>query len=61
MVDANKTLDKPCEVYYLSLFYTRKEMAFRVSWIGQMGFIAGAVSGLISWSVFQWEGKLKVR
>ncbi|KAI0173364.1 MFS general substrate transporter [Hypoxylon sp. FL1284] len=52
-------MDKPCEVYYLSLFYTRKEMAFRVSWIGQMGFIAGAVSGLISWSVFQWEGKLK--
>ncbi|KAI2781640.1 MFS general substrate transporter [Daldinia loculata] len=51
-------LDKPCEVYYLSLFYTRKEMAFRVSWIGQMGFIAGAVSGLISWSVFQWTGKL---
>lgn len=38
-----KSLDKPCEVYYLSLFYTRKEMAFRVSWIGQMGFIA--VSG----------------
>ena len=31
---------KPCEVYYLSLFYTRKEMGFRVSWIGQMGFIA---------------------
>ncbi|KAI0147947.1 MFS general substrate transporter [Hypoxylon sp. NC0597] len=50
---------KPCEVYYLSLFYTRKEMAFRVSWIGQMGFIAGAVSGLISWSVFQWKGSLK--
>ncbi|KAI1074217.1 MFS general substrate transporter [Whalleya microplaca] len=50
---------KPCEVYYLSLFYTRKEMAFRVSWIGQMGFIAGAVSGLISWSVFRWEGSLR--
>ncbi|GKT61685.1 vitamin H transporter protein [Colletotrichum tofieldiae] len=32
---------KPCEVYYLSLFYTRKEMGFRVCWIGQMGFIAG--------------------
>lgn len=31
---------KPCEVYYLSLFYTRKEMGFRVCWIGQMGFIA---------------------
>lgn len=31
---------KPCEVYYLSLFYTRREMGFRVCWIGQMGFIA---------------------
>ncbi|GKT70261.1 vitamin H transporter protein [Colletotrichum tofieldiae] len=51
---------KPCEVYYLSLFYTRKEMGFRVCWIGQMGFIAGAVSGLISWSVFRWNGKLHV-
>ncbi|GJD00492.1 major facilitator superfamily transporter [Colletotrichum higginsianum] len=49
---------KPCEVYYLSLFYTRREMGFRVCWIGQMGFIAGAVSGLISWSVFKWDGKL---
>ncbi|KAF9872286.1 hypothetical protein CkaCkLH20_10113 [Colletotrichum karsti] len=49
---------KPCEVYYLSLFYTRKEMGFRVCWIGQMGFIAGAVSGLISWSVFRWNGEL---
>ncbi|KAF5011883.1 hypothetical protein FDECE_2016 [Fusarium decemcellulare] len=49
---------KPCEVYYLSTFYTRKEMGFRVSWIGQMGFIAGAVSGLISWAVFQWNKKL---
>ncbi|KAI1461870.1 MFS general substrate transporter [Annulohypoxylon moriforme] len=57
---ARIVMDKPCEVYYLSLFYTRKEIAFRVSWIGQMGFIAGAVSGLISWSVFQWKGKLKV-
>ncbi|SPO05193.1 related to putative tartrate transporter [Cephalotrichum gorgonifer] len=49
---------KPCEVYYLSLFYTRKEMGVRVSIIGQMGFIAGAVSGLISWSVFRWTGGL---
>lgn len=51
---------KPCEVYYLSLFYTRKEMGFRVSWIGQMGFIAGAVSGLISWGVFRLNGALWV-
>ena len=51
---------KPCEVYYLSLFYTRKEMSFRVGLVGQMGFIAGAVSGLISWGVFQWRGALFV-
>ncbi|KAK6954066.1 hypothetical protein Daesc_004028 [Daldinia eschscholtzii] len=44
-IEAAWCFNKPCEVYYLSLFYTRKEMAFRVSWIGQMGFIA-------------WEGKL---
>jgi sugar phosphate permease len=52
---------KPCEVFYLSLFYTRKEMSFRVGMVGQMGFIAGAVSGLISWGVFQWDGALWVR
>jgi MFS family permease len=51
---------KPCEVFYLSLFYTRKEMSFRVGMIGQFGFIAGAVSGLISWGVFQWNGSLRV-
>ncbi|CRG88702.1 putative transporter C1039,04 [Talaromyces islandicus] len=49
---------KPCEVYYLTLFYTRREIGVRVSIIGQMGFIAGAVSGLISWSVFRWTGGL---
>ncbi len=51
---------KPCEVYYLSVFYTRREIGLRVSFIGQMGFIAGAVSGLISYSVFQWTGGLHV-
>ncbi|KAF7562324.1 hypothetical protein G7046_g1811 [Stylonectria norvegica] len=46
---------KPCEVYYLSLFYTRKEMGFRVSWIGQMGFIAGAFpEGGITIAVAVW-------
>ena len=44
---------KPCEVYYLTLFYTRKEIGVRVSIIGQMmGF---------SWSVFRWNGGLYVR
>lgn len=51
---------KPCEVYYLTLFYTRKEIGVRVAIIGQMGFIAGAVSGLISWGVFRWNGDLHV-
>ncbi|EMR65687.1 putative vitamin h protein [Eutypa lata UCREL1] len=41
-----------------NLFYTRRELALRTSVFFQMGFIAGAVSGLISWSVFQWDGKL---
>lgn len=31
---------KPCEIYYLALFYIRKEIAFRVSRVGQMGYIA---------------------
>lgn len=31
---------KPCEVYYLSLFYTRKEIGLRNAWTGQMGFLA---------------------
>ncbi|KAI1382925.1 MFS general substrate transporter [Hypoxylon trugodes] len=49
----------PCAVYYCSLFYTRRELALRTSIFFQMGFIAGAVSGLISWSVFRWNGSLK--
>lgn len=60
LVGAIEASYKPCEVFYLSLFYTRKEISFRVGMIGQMGFIAGAVSGLISWGVFQWNGSLQV-
>lgn len=30
----------PCAIFYCSLFYTRKELALRVSYFGQMGFIA---------------------
>ncbi|CAH0058143.1 unnamed protein product [Clonostachys solani] len=59
LVGAIEASYKPCEVYYLSLFYTRKEMSFRVGMVGQFGFIAGAVSGLISWGVFQWNGSLR--
>ncbi|KAJ4300697.1 hypothetical protein N0V90_002785 [Kalmusia sp. IMI 367209] len=49
----------PCAIFYCSLFYTRKELSFRTSVFGMMGFIAGAISGLIAWSVFQWEKALR--
>lgn len=51
----------PCAMFYCSLFYTRKELALRISAFGMMGFIAGAVSGIIAYSVFQWHKELKVR
>ncbi|KAI2635788.1 MFS general substrate transporter [Hypomontagnella submonticulosa] len=49
----------PCAIFYCSLFYTRRELSFRTSVFGCMGFIAGAISGLIAWSVFQWEKALR--
>ncbi|KAJ3539835.1 hypothetical protein NM208_g5323 [Fusarium decemcellulare] len=49
----------PCAVYYCSLFYTRRELGFRTAIFYQMGVIASATSGLISWSVFQWNKELK--
>lgn len=48
----------PCAIFYISLFYTRRELSFRTSVFGMMGFIAGAISGLISFSVFQWHKSL---
>ncbi|KAH8430923.1 uncharacterized protein LDX57_008587 [Aspergillus melleus] len=48
----------PCATFYCTLFYTRKELGLRLSLFLMMGFIAGAISGLISWSVFQWNGQL---
>jgi sugar phosphate permease len=48
----------PCAIFYCSLFYTRQELALRVSVFGMMGFIAGAVSGVIAYSVFQWHRAL---
>ncbi|KAF2811329.1 MFS general substrate transporter [Mytilinidion resinicola] len=48
----------PCAIFYCSLFYTRRELSFRVSIFGMMGFIAGAISGLIAFSVFQWHRAL---
>ncbi|XXH01867.1 hypothetical protein Hte_008229 [Hypoxylon texense] len=50
----------PCAIFYCSLFYTRHELSFRTSVFGCMGFIAGAISGLIAWSVFQWDKALRV-
>ncbi|OTB10516.1 hypothetical protein K445DRAFT_309348 [Daldinia sp. EC12] len=49
----------PCAIFYCSLFYTRRELSFRTSIFGCMGFIAGAISGLIAWSVFRWEEALR--
>jgi MFS family permease len=48
----------PCSIFYCSVFYTRRELSFRTSVFAMMGFIAGAISGLISWSVFQWHRTL---
>ncbi|KAK7226899.1 hypothetical protein V2G26_014902 [Clonostachys chloroleuca] len=49
----------PCAIFYCSSFYTRRELSFRTSVFGMMGFIAGAISGLIAWSVFQWDKVLR--
>lgn len=48
----------PCAILYCSVFYTRHELSFRISIFGMMGFIAGAISGLIAFSVFQWHKAL---
>ncbi|KAJ5895504.1 hypothetical protein N7495_007195 [Penicillium taxi] len=49
----------PCATFYCTLFYTRKELAVRLAVFYIMGYIAGAISGLIAWSTFQWDGALK--
>lgn len=49
----------PCAIFYCSLFYTRHELSLRISVFGMMGFIAGAVSGVIAYSVFQWNRALE--
>ncbi|KAF7559925.1 hypothetical protein G7046_g4224 [Stylonectria norvegica] len=48
----------PCAILYCSFFYTRHELSFRTSIFGMMGFIAGAISGVIAYSVFQWHKSL---
>lgn len=47
----------PLPSYYGSLFYTRRELSLRIACFFSAVNVAGAVSGLISFSVFQWEGK----
>lgn len=47
-------------IFYLSLFYTKGEIAKRISLFYMMGFVANAFSGLIAWSVFQWHKSLHV-
>ncbi|KAI0179853.1 MFS general substrate transporter [Hypoxylon sp. FL1284] len=49
----------PCAIFYCSQFYTRHELSLRTSVFGCMGFIAGAISGLIAWSVFPWDKALR--
>lgn len=47
----------PLPSYYGSLFYTRRELSLRIACFFSAVNVAGAVSGLISFSVFQWQGK----
>ncbi|KAK4541578.1 hypothetical protein LTR36_007875 [Oleoguttula mirabilis] len=49
----------PSAILYMSFFYTRRELSLRVGVMGMMGYLAGAVSGLIAWSVFQWDKALR--
>ncbi|KAE8442752.1 hypothetical protein EG329_002892 [Mollisiaceae sp. DMI_Dod_QoI] len=48
----------PSAIFYLTLFYTRTEIAKRISLFYMMGFVANAFSGLIAYSVFQWHRAL---
>ncbi|RDW63281.1 MFS general substrate transporter-13 [Coleophoma cylindrospora] len=48
----------PSAIYYLTMFYTRHEIAKRISIFYMMGFVANAFSGLIAYSVFQWKKSL---
>ena len=45
-------------IYYLTMFYTRHEIAKRISFFYMTGFVANAFSGLIAFRVFQWKKKL---
>lgn len=47
----------PLPSYYGSLFYTRRELSLRIACFFSAVNVAGAVSGLISFGVFQWRGR----
>lgn len=47
----------PLPSYYGSLFYTRRELSLRIACFYSAVNVAGAVSGLISFAVFQWRGR----
>lgn len=47
----------PLPSYYGSLFYTRRELSLRIACFFSAVNVAGAVSGLISFAVFQWRGR----
>jgi MFS family permease len=45
-------------VFYLSLFYTRHELAFRIAIYFGSAVVAAAFSGLLAYGVFQIKSKL---
>jgi hypothetical protein len=45
-------------VFYLSLFYTRNELAFRITLYFGSAVVAAAFSGLLAFGVFQIKSSL---
>jgi hypothetical protein len=46
-------------VYYLTIFYTRGELSFRIAIFFGSALLAAAFSGLISYGVFQLKTTIK--
>lgn len=46
-------------VFYLSLFYTRHELGFRIAIYFGSAVVAAAFSGLLAYGVFQIKSSLK--
>ncbi|KAL8992692.1 MAG: hypothetical protein Q9169_006906 [Polycauliona sp. 2 TL-2023] len=51
----------PCLVLYLTIFYTRKELAFRFSFIILGGALAGSISGLLAYAIGYIDGDRGLR